>query len=29
LKHDPGTMVDRSIVKAIEDEGFLEKLKSN
>src|SRR6266540_1828354 len=29
LKHDAGTMVDRSIVKAIEDEGFLQKLKSN
>ena len=29
LKHDAATMVDRSIVKAIEDEGFLQKLKSN
>src|SRR4029434_6208786 len=29
LKHDAATMVDRSIVKATEDEGFLQKLKSN
>jgi hypothetical protein len=27
LKFDASTMVDSSIVKAIEDEGFLKKLK--
>jgi len=28
-KFDAATMIDPSIVKAIEDEGFLKKLKSN
>ena len=28
-KLDAATMIDPSIVKAIEDEGFLKKLKSN
>jgi hypothetical protein len=27
LKYDAATMVDTSIVKAIDDEGFLKKLK--
>lgn len=27
LKYDAATMVDSSIVKAIDDEGFLKKLK--
>ena len=29
LKHDAATMVDASVVKAIDDEGFLKKLKAN